>query len=264
MRLAVIIPAAGASSRFSCDPLLGPRSKLDEDLAGRTVLQRSVELFHTLAQTENIIVAGPHDPGAMDAFRARHADALALLGAVIVPGGKTHRWESVRAALAAVPGGATHIAVHDAARPGCPPAVIERVLEAAERHPAVVPVIEIDSTIKRLGDEVADDTPDPLAAILGEPGHAPDRAIEGTVERAGLALAQTPQVFERDLLVRAYAQDDLSSTDDAGLVERLGVRVVAVPGDPRNIKITRPADLEMIRRLRDDRGPRGKPAHQRF
>jgi 2-C-methyl-D-erythritol 4-phosphate cytidylyltransferase len=264
MRLAVIIPAAGSSSRFNTDPLLGARSKLDEDLGGRTVLQRTVELFHTRAETEAIIVAGPHNPEAMAAFRFRHADTLALLGATIVPGGRTHRWETVRAALAAAPAAATHVAVHDAARPACPPDLIDRVLDAAQRFAAVIPAIEVDSTVKRLGDEVDDPQADPLASILGEQEREPLRAVGTTVDRAGLVLAQTPQVFERGLLERAYGQDDLNSTDDAGLVERLGERVVVVPGDPRNIKITRPADLEMIRRIMNYRGPDQKPAHLRF
>ncbi len=264
MRLGVIIPAAGSSRRFNPDPLLGGRSKLDEDLGGRTVLQRTVELFNTRPEVVGVVVAGPHDADAMAAFRLRHADTLALLGATIVPGGPTHRWETVRAALAALPDSATHVAVHDAARPACPPDLIDRVLDAAARFPAVVPGVEVDSTVKRLGDEVADDMADPLASILGAEERPALRAVAATVDRAGLVLAQTPQVFERSLLERAYAQTDLDSTDDAGLVERLGERVVVVPGDPRNIKITRPGDLDMIRRLSNFKGPDHKPAHLRF
>lgn len=266
MRLAVIVPAAGSSARFNAhaEPGLGSRSKLDEDLGGRTVLQRTVELFHTRPETVAVIVAGPHDEEAMGAFRFRHADTLALLGATIVRGGATHRWETVRAALAAVPADATHVAVHDAARPACPSDLIDRVLDAAGRHPAVVPAIEVDATVKRLGDEVADDVPDPLAAILGEQESKPLRAVRETVDRRDLVLVQTPQVFERSLIERAYAQADLSSTDDAGLVERLGERVVVVAGDPRNIKITRPGDIEMIRRLMHYKGPDHKAAHLRF
>lgn len=264
MRLAVIIPAAGSSARFNADPVLGPRSKLDEDLGGRTVLQRSVELFNTRPETECVIVAGPADPAAMEAFKLRHADTLGLLGARLVTGGKSFRWETVRAALAAVPAGATHIAVHDAARPACPVDLIDRVLDAAQRHPAVIPGLEVDSTVKRLGAEVADPHADPLAGILGISEQPALRAVGETVDRAGLVLVQTPQVFERGLLERAYAQADLDSTDDAGLVERLGERVVVVPGDPRNIKITRPGDVEMIRRVMNYKGSDAKPAHLRF
>lgn len=267
MKLAVIIPAAGSSNRFNTDaPVggLGHRSKLDEDLGGRTVLQRTVELFNTRPETVAVIVAGPHDPVAMAAFRERHADTLGLLGATIVTGGATHRWETVAAGLAAVPGHATHIAVHDAARPACPPELIDRLLELAGRFAAVIPAVEVDSTVKRLGGVVADDHADPLGSILSEQKQPELRAVGATLDRQGLVLAQTPQVFERALLERAYAQADLSSTDDAGLVERLGERVVVVPGDARNIKITRPGDIEMIRRIMNYRGPEQKAAHLRF
>lgn len=275
MKLAVIIPAAGGSSRFRSAQAaelgattdtagLGARSKLDEDLGGRTVLQRTIELFTTRPETACIIVAGPHDPEAMASFRLRHADTLALFGAVLIPGGANERWETVAAAIRELPDDITHIAVHDGARPNCPSDVIDRVLDAASAHDAVIPVVPVDSTAKRLGDTVEDTGPDPLAGILGEQAPSPNRAVVGTVDRDGLALAQTPQVFARGVLERAYKQDDLSSTDDAGLVERLGVPIVAVPGDPRNIKVTRPLDLDMIRLLAGYRIGSTRPSSHRF
>jgi 2-C-methyl-D-erythritol 4-phosphate cytidylyltransferase len=275
MKLAVIIPAAGGSTRFNAsslnagmspntEPALGVRSKLDEDLGGRTVLQRTVELFNTRPETVAVIVAGPHDEDAMASFKLRHADTLALLGATLIRGGKDQRWETVAGALKMLPDEATHVAVHDGARPACPIEVIDRVLDAARQHDAVVPVLEVDSTAKRLGGAVEDASPDPFAGILGEATAAPNRAVLGTVDRAGLALAQTPQVFARALLERAYAQTDLSSTDDAGLVERLGEPVVGVPGDPRNIKITRAIDLEMIRLITGWRGKPDRPSLHKF
>lgn len=270
MQLAVIIPAAGGSARFNQDsgfdhePGLGVRSKLDEDLGGRSVLQRTVELFNTRPETVAVIVAGPHDPDAMASFKLRHADMLAMLGAILVTGGETHRWQTVANALAVVPDEATHIAVHDGARPACPIEVIERVLDAARQHSAVVPVIEVDSTVKRLGEPVEDAEPDPLAGILGQSDGSSNRVVTETVDRSGLALAQTPQVFARAIFERAYAQTDLSSTDDAGLVERLGEPVLAVPGDARNIKITRPIDLEMIRKITGWKGKPDRPSLHKF
>ncbi len=270
MQLAVIIPAAGGSARFNQEsgydngPALGVRSKLDEDLGGRTVLQRTVELFNTRPETIAVIVAGPHDPDAMDSFKLRHADMLSMLGATLVAGGKAQRWETVARALGAVPERATHIAVHDGARPACPVEVIDRVLDAANQHDAVVPVVEVDSTAKRLGDPVEDTQADPLAGILGQADTPSRRAVVETVDRQNLALAQTPQVFARSVFERAYAQTDLSSTDDAGLVERLGEQVVAVPGDPRNIKVTRPIDLEMIRKITGWRGKPDRPSLHKF
>ncbi|MEZ6235307.1 MAG: IspD/TarI family cytidylyltransferase [Phycisphaerales bacterium] len=267
-RIAVILPAAGAGTRYaeSAGSLGGVRSKLDEDLGGRPVLQRTVELFNQHDMVAAIVVAGPHEDGAYNAFRDRHADKLGLLGARICRGGVTHRYETVAAALAEVPGDATHIAVHDAARPCTPAEVIERVFEAAARHDAVVPGVEVSDTIKRGGDEVEEDEEaDPLAAILGAaPTKARPRIVRETLERRGLFAIQTPQVFEASLLRRAYAQEDLSSTDDAGLVERLGERVVIVPGDVRNIKITRAGDVAVARAIMGVKGPQGRETHKRF
>lgn len=266
MRVAVIIPAAGSSARFNAGALDQTRSKLDEDLGGKPVLQRTVELFHTREDVGTIIVAGPHDTTRFEAFRLRHGDKLALFGVVLCRGGARHRFETVKAALEHVPDGHTHIAVHDAARPATPVELIDRVFDAASRHPAVIPAVEVDETLKRVGDPIdAAEDQDPIAAILGAGGSgAPLRPIRQTVDRSGLVLVQTPQVFEADLLRRAYEQPDLESTDDAALVERLGVRVLAVEGDRRNIKITRPADVRLARSILGLRPPESRPTHKRF
>lgn len=270
IRVAVIIPAAGFSGRYM-EGMEVPRSKLDEDLGGRPVLQRTVELFvnyeHEDVTIGAIIVAGPHDPKQMDAFRTRHGDKLGLLGATIVPGGVTHRWETVKAALEHVPADATHVAVHDGARPCVTRELLDRVFDGATKFPAVVPVVEVGDTVKRVSAErVPDPKPDPFAAILGadESKGTPYRAVEETIDRTRLVMVQTPQVFEAALIKRAYAQKDLSSTDDAGLVERLGERVVTVPGEVRNVKITRPADLALCRNILGVREPEGRAAHKRF
>lgn len=273
IRVAVIIPAAGFSGRY-IEGMEIPRSKLDEDLGGRPVLQRTVEAFvnyeHEEVTITSIIVAGPHDAKQMEAFRMRHGDKLGMLGTKVVPGGVTHRWETVRAALAHVHEDATHIAVHDGARPCISREILDRVFDAAMKFPAVVPVVEVGDTIKRVAKEaVPDPKPDPFAAILGigegEAARGPVyRAVEQTIDRSGLVMVQTPQVFEAALLKRAYEQKDLASTDDAGLVERLGERVIAVPGEARNLKITRPADLSLCRAIMGVREPEGRATHKRF
>jgi 2-C-methyl-D-erythritol 4-phosphate cytidylyltransferase len=275
MIVSVIIPAAGFSSRFA--DALGRegaegetgegRSKLDEDLGGRPVLQRTVELFHNRDDVAQIIVAGPHDEAAWEAFRLRHADKLAILGVTLCRGGKTYRYETVKAALAEVRDDATHIAVHDAARPATPADVIERVFVAAEKFDAVIPAVEVSDTLKRVSEheEAAADA-DAADAILGtDPGAGPKaRQVEETIDRARLVAVQTPQVFAAVLLRRAYEQADLTSTDDAQLVERLGEPVRVVDGDARNIKITRPADVRLARSLLGVSGPAGRPVHKRF
>ncbi len=287
MRVALIIAAGGRSARYAAAG--GLRSKLDEDLGGRPVLQRTLELFVKNDSISPllgpIIVAGPNDPDdprAFAEFAERHADRLAMLGARLVKGGVTHRWETVLAALRALDEGKgeawTHVAVHDAARPCTPPELLDRVFDAAERYPGVVPGVDIGDTIKRVREQASEGAgEDRIASILGvspkEGGTI--RVIEQTVPREGLVAIQTPQVFEAALFRAAYAQADLSSTDDSALVERAmkpGASsksggpggVVVVPGDPRNIKITRPADLDLARAILGVRPPEGRPVHKRF
>lgn len=268
MEIAVIIPAAGSSRRYQEGQGLGsPRSKLDEDLGGRPVLHRTVELFTKHDRVNHVIVAGPADDGAFEQFKARHADKLGLFGVKLCKGGVTHRYESVRNALALVPASATHVAVHDAARPCASLELIDRVFEAAAAgHNAVVPGVPVADTLKRVGEEVAAKAEDPVASILGADTSAASRAhvVVETVSREGLMSIQTPQMFEAGLFRRAYAQKNLESTDDAQLVERLGERVVVVLGESGNIKITRAADLAIARAILGVRPPAERDVMHRF
>lgn len=269
MKFAVIIPAAGASSRYSAAG--GLRSKVDEDLGGRPVLQRTVELFSNRDDVALIIVPGPL--AEWDEFTLRHGDKLGLLGVRLCKGGETHRWQSVKNALNivleanAAGAGITHVAIHDAARPGASEQLIDRCFRAAEKHPAVIPAIDVPDTIKRASPVAkVDKDIDPLDAILGDAGksNSTARTVEATIPRDSLVLVQTPQVFEITLLQRAYAQADLTSTDDAGLIEQLGEPVTIVEGEHRNLKITRPADLQLIRQILGLRGPADRESHKRF
>ncbi len=266
MKLAVIIAAAGASTRYTAASGSDfPRSKLDEDLGGIPVLHRTVDLFVKRDDVDLVILAGPHD--RYEEFVLRHGDKLGLLGVRLCRGGKDHRWETVRNALELVPEGFTHVAVHDAARPAAPVELIDRLFNAAAKHPAVIPGIDVPDTLKRVSAKAVQDRDvDPLDTILGDAGKSKQavRAVEETVSRERLVLVQTPQVFEIGLLKRAYAQQDLSSTDDASLVERLGETVRVIEGDPRNIKITRPVDLHTVRLILNLKGPAGRDAHKRF
>ena len=264
MNLTVIIPAAGASSRYTASG--GMRHKLEEDIAGRAVLYRTLEIFTKRSDVHAIIVAGPYDNEAFEEFRERHGPKLGFYGAKLCKGGQTHRYESVQAALAEIESDCTHVAIHDAARPCASQRLIDRVLEAAQSHDAVIPAIAVGDTVKRT--EPADDAGevDPLDAILGDQGKVnPSYArVTGTLDRTGLVLVQTPQVFRRSLLERAYAQPDLSSTDDAGLIERLGEPVIVVEGEARNLKITHAADLDIARALFGPGQNTERDAHKRF
>lgn len=264
MRMAVIIAAAGAGGRYASAG--GMRSKLDEDLGGRPVLQRTVELFVKRDEVCAIIVAGPHDDETWGEFQTRHQDRLAIHGVTLVKGGVTHRWETVRAGLDHVPEDATHVAVHDGARPAAPAELIDRVFEFATKHPAVVPGVEVSDTLKRVGAEETDKEIDPISQALGieQPQGPSLRPVEQTIDRSCLMAVQTPQVFEVALLRRAYGQDELDSTDDAQLVERLGEPVVVIEGDIRNVKITRPVDLALARAVLGVKKEQGRPTHKRF
>lgn len=267
MKVAVIIPAAGASTRYG-----GVRPKIDEDLGGRPVLQRTVELFTNREDVGAVVVAGPAADEAWAEFMLRHGDRLGLMGVAVCRGGRSHRYESVGAALGFLRvsdayASCTHVAVHDAARPAAPPEMIERVFAAAERHPAVIPGVDLPDTIKRVSAApIEDKRIDPLDAILGEFGkpRAGYRAVEATLPREHTVLVQTPQVFEKGLFERMYGQADLSSTDDAQLAERLGERVAVVEGDARNVKITRQGDLPLVRSVLNLKPPAERETHKKF
>ena len=114
----------------------------------------------------------------------------------------------------------------------------------------------MSSTLKRIGEDTVKGAQDDAIAdaILGDiddaTGAPVAHLVEATIPRTNVISVQTPQVFSRELLVRAYAQADIGdATDDAMLVEGLGQPVVAVEGDPANIKITSEHDLELLRRL---------------
>ena len=260
MNVSVIIPAAGLSARF------GSSNKLDQEVGGRPLLMRTVELFTKRQEVQSIIVAGP--PDSFDEFKGKYGASLGFHGATVVPGG---RWETVRNALAWAPEDCTHIAVHDAARPAVSTQLLDRLFEAGRTLRAVVPALTIAATIKRVSEnscDVADHTEDAMAdAIFGDVGRQriTARRVTETVDRQGLVEVQTPQIFEAALLRRAYAQEDLSeATDESSLVEKLGEPVHTVEGDVCNIKVTTPADLKLLRAILGVKPPTERPVHKRF
>ncbi|MBL4700057.1 MAG: 2-C-methyl-D-erythritol 4-phosphate cytidylyltransferase [Phycisphaeraceae bacterium] len=183
-------------------------------------------------------------------------DTLGFHNITVIAGGKIERWETIKNALAAVNHQATHIAVHDAARPLVSREIIDRVLLAASDYDAVIPAVTCSATLKRtaaLDPSENKSESDPLDAILGSAGKVQVnvRKVTQTVDRSNIALVQTPQVFKRELLTKAYAAIDDGQvstqqiTDDAGLVETLGQTVYVVEGDPINLKITEPADYDL-------------------
>ncbi|MFW5951893.1 MAG: IspD/TarI family cytidylyltransferase, partial [Gemmatimonadota bacterium] len=137
----------------------------------------------------------------------------------------------VRAGLAAVPGVADVVLIHDGARPLVTVAIVDRALRAAASGTGAIAAVPVTDTLKVIDD---------------------DGAITATVDRRDLWRAQTPQAFPREMIVDAYrraAEEGVAATDDAALVERYGGRVVVVEGDARNLKITRPEDLGLAELL---------------
>lgn len=253
MKIAVILPAAGVGKRFA-DAAGANVNKLEQELLGKPVFLRAIELFLGRSDVRQVILAV--NPQAFDEFELRWGDKLSFHGVTIVPGGVRERWETVLRAIERVSGECTHIAVHDAARPMASDKLIDRVFEAAATHSAVIPALPVANTVKRVARVNAGvGGGDPLDAIFGDAGRGPElqRVVE-TVDRRDLVEVQTPQVFEAGLLRRAYEPvsagklDASRITDDAGLVEALGDPahpVLTVEGEAANLKITRPADVEI-------------------
>lgn len=205
--------AGGSGRRFG-----GPKQFLT--LAGRPVAAWSVAAARSVAAGVVLVVPeqgadGAPVPGSTgdDAFGADR----------VVPGGAT-RAASVRAGLAAVPDEAGIIVVHDAARPLAASSLFAAVVDAVRRGDGLgaVPVVAVTDTLKRT---------------------AAGRVV-ATVDRDGVVATQTPQAFAADALREAHRSGE-ESTDDAALLERAGLPVVAVEGDPGNLKLTRSEDLEM-------------------
>ena len=217
-KFAVILPAAGQSSRFQDRNYKKPFAPL----AGRAVWLHSAHRFINRDDVVQLIVAiGAED---REYFSAKFASDLAILEIHVVDGG-AERSDSVENALARLKPEAEYVCVHDAARPCLCDEWINKVFQAAERSGAAILGIPVSGTLKRV---------------------AGDHTVEETVSRGGLWEAQTPQVFRRELLLEAYARrGGFQATDDAQLVERLGKKVTVVLGSPVNLKITTKEDLRL-------------------
>jgi 2-C-methyl-D-erythritol 4-phosphate cytidylyltransferase len=216
-QFAVILPAAGKSSRFK-EKEKKPFTNLD----GRAVWLRTAEHFVTRKDVCQVIVVVAKDDQEM--FRRRYGANLAFLNVRIADGG-SERFESVANALALLPPEAEFVAIHDSVRPCVTEALIDAVFAKAAQTGAALLALPVADTVKKVGS---------------------GQKVEATLPRQGLWLAQTPQVFRRDWIVDAHANRKKLGkeiTDDAQLVEAAGHPVYTVEGAPSNIKITTRADL---------------------
>lgn len=215
---AVILAAAGRSSRFKDQHYKKPFVPL----SGKAVWLYSAERFLNRNEVKQLIlVISPED---REDFQLKFGANIAILGVEVVNGGN-ERADSVQAALAHVRPDIDFVAVHDAARPCLSDLWIDEIFAAAEKQGAVIPAVPLTGTIKRSAD---------------------GSAIEETVPRTGLWEAQTPQVFQRQLLLDAYAKlGEFRPTDEAQAVEHLGRKVAIVNGSRLNLKITTREDLRL-------------------
>ncbi|MCJ0904593.1 2-C-methyl-D-erythritol 4-phosphate cytidylyltransferase [Rhodococcus sp. ARC_M6] len=222
MSVVALVPAAGRGVRLG-----EPLPKAFVELGGRTMLTRAVEGLRKSGAVDRVVVIVPPElvqSVAADLGRSDDVDVVA---------GGSERTDSVRAGLLAA-GDAEFVLVHDAARALTPPAMIARVVDELKAGgAAVIPVLPVTDTIKSVD-------------VLG--------TVTGTPLRSELRAVQTPQGFSTDLLRQAYAAGDLTAagnlaTDDAGLVERLGVSVRTIAGHVHAFKITTPLDLVLARAL---------------
>ncbi len=218
MKTAAIIVSAGRGLRFP-----GEKKKQFLSLAGKPVLCHTLDRFEASPSIDFIhLVVGKEDLAytlkeIVEAYGYRKISR-------VVPGGKS-RQESVRNGIHSLPGGVDLVAIHDGVRPFPSPRLIEESLQAARQHKAAVVATPVKDTIKLVGH---------------------DRIVQRTLDRESLWQIQTPQTFQLDVFKQALqkaAEDGFLGTDDASLVERMGIKVYILQGSYTNIKITTPEDL---------------------
>jgi 2-C-methyl-D-erythritol 4-phosphate cytidylyltransferase len=215
LMLTAVIVAAGSSQRMGFDKLLAL-------LGDKPVLVHTIDAFERTVSVEEIILVARSE--RVEEFRELTRQGGFQKVRHIIAGGE-QRQDSVRAGLERLSPSAEFVAVHDGARPLVTPEQIEHILAMARQHGAAALAAPVTDTLKR-----ADE----------------NGVVIGGVSRENLYAMQTPQIFERDLLKRAYAAvvaENLSVTDEVSAVEQLGARVLVVPNDEWNVKITYPRDL---------------------
>jgi 2-C-methyl-D-erythritol 4-phosphate cytidylyltransferase len=225
VKTVAIIPAAGAGVRMG-DIV----AKQFMDLEGRPLLAVTLGCFERCAAVASVILVAPPDrvvycrEEIVEKYRLRKVDH-------VVQGGK-RRQDSVRLGLEATQGRYELVLIHDGVRPFVRTELIDRIIDAASQHRAVVPALPVKETVKEV---------------------EADGRVVGTLDRRRLRLVQTPQAFRYDDILRAHhralEENWEELTDDALLLEKTGIPVTVVEGWEDNIKITTPWDLELARFL---------------
>jgi len=223
MHVTAIIAAAGEGRRLGAAV---PKQLLE--VGGRTILERSVSAFVGHDRVDDVIVVVP---AALVGAPATWTTSTSSPAVRIVAGG-ARRQDSVANAFDSVSADSDVVLVHDAARPFVSADLISRAIDAAAEHGAAIVALPVRDTVKRVETR------------------AGSRVIADTIPRDTVYLAQTPQAFRREVLRDAVAlgRSGVDATDEAMLAERAGHAVHIVEGEPANVKITTPEDLELARR----------------
>ncbi|MBI4465264.1 MAG: 2-C-methyl-D-erythritol 4-phosphate cytidylyltransferase [Acidobacteria bacterium] len=233
-KVVAVLPAAGQGER------MGLHKKQFLKLEGTPILLHTLRKFVACEDiTEIFIAARPEDLSEIQGILS----VANMAKKITVVSGGNRRQDSVENCLRVLPPDTELVAVHDAVRPFVSPALISEAVQEAARTGACILGIPPVDTIKQV-----------------------DRTrILGTFPRERIVLAQTPQVFRYDILIQAFdkaREDSFQGTDEAALVEHLGLEVSVVRGSDRNIKITKPSDLELARFfLAQERDKPGEPSH---
>ncbi len=225
--LTAIIVAGGSSQRLGFD-------KLFAELNGRPVVAHSLAAFEAAVSVRDIILVGRAE--RLTEYEALIRGAGFRKVVAVIPGG-ARRQDSVARGLERLTTAADYVAVHDAARPLVRPEEIETILQCAQIHGGASGAAPVVDTLKRVD---------------------PALVVRESVDRNHLFAVQTPQIFRRELLAQACAAVAAAAaevTDEISAVERLGGKVVLVPNEKPNFKITYPADLalaELVLRQRSE------------
>jgi 2-C-methyl-D-erythritol 4-phosphate cytidylyltransferase len=215
--VAVLVVAAGSGKRMGSDV---PKQFIE--INGKPILRLTLERFQEAELVAQIYVVT--SPGLVDHYSKVIINDWQIDKLVDIVSGGTERHHSVWAGLQALHDNADIVLIHDGVRPFVSQEIIGASIQAAKSFGAAVVGVSPKDTVKRVEDEY----------------------VSETVDRHTLLLAQTPQAFQKEIILAAYENaflNDDFSTDDAALVEKLGHKVAVVTGDRKNIKITTPEDL---------------------
>lgn len=219
-RCEVIIVAGGLGRRMQTE---SPKAFLT--IGQKSILAYAIDCFASVKQVAGLILVVPE--GYEQQSKRLVATCLGRdkVKAIVIGGAR--RQDSVQAGLDQLHGETALVLIHDAARIFTTPQLVENVINETKKHPAVIPGLAVADTLKRIND---------------------NQEVTTTIERRQLVAIQTPQGFQRALLIKAYKQawaDNITATDDAGLVEHVGHPIRVIEGDQLNFKITTPCDLKL-------------------